>query len=143
MLSSPPYGALCTKYRVFRYTHIYIYIYIYVSEHTRRKLDENSTKTRRMRWLGHLRRMPNGQLPKDILFSELRHGRRERGRPLLRFKDVAKRDLNDLGIDVTEWEHLAEDRLKWRSATKTGGERLENHWLRKLALQRQRRSTND
>ena len=87
--------------------------------------------------------MPDGRLPKDILFSELRHGRRGRGRPLLRFKDVAKRDLNDLGIDATEWEHLAEDRLKWRSAIKTGGERLENQWLRKLPLQRQRRSTND
>ena len=102
-----------------------------------------SLKTRRMRWLGHLRRIPDGRLPKDILFSELSHGRRGRGRPLLRFKDVAKRDLNDLGIDATEWEHLAEDRLKWRSAIKTGGERLENQWLRKLALQRKRRSTND
>ena len=102
-----------------------------------------SLKTRRMRWLGHLRRMPDGRLPKDILFSELRHGRRGRARPLLRFKDVAKRDLNDLAIDVTEWEHLAQDRLKWRSAIKTSGERLESLWLRKLALQRQRRSTND
>ena len=102
-----------------------------------------SLTTRRMRWLGHLRRMPDGRLPKDTLFSELRHGRRGRDRPLLRFKDVAKRDLNDLGIDVTEWKHLAEDRLKWRSAIKTGGERLENQWLRKLVLQRQRRSTND
>ena len=46
-------------------------------------------------------------------------------------------------IYIYEWEHLAEDRLKWRSAIQTGGERLENQWLRKLALQRQRRSTND
>ena len=78
--------------------------------------------------------MPDGRLPKDILFSELRHGRRGRSRPLLRLKDVAKRDLNDLGIDMTEGKHLAEDRLKWCSAIKTGGERLENQWLRKLAL---------
>ena len=48
---------------------------------------------RRLRWLGHVHRMEDGRIPKDILFGELAMGRRPVGRPALRFKDVCKRDL--------------------------------------------------
>ncbi|PFX14703.1 hypothetical protein AWC38_SpisGene21116 [Stylophora pistillata] len=86
---------------------------------------------RKMRRLGHLRRMPDGRLPKDILYSELRMGTRPRGRSMLRFKDVAKRDLVALGVDVGNWEELAEDRAGWRKALREGGEALEAPWLNK------------
>ncbi|KAI4805599.1 hypothetical protein KUCAC02_010203 [Chaenocephalus aceratus] len=69
-------------------------------------------KVRRLRWLGHLRRMPDGHQPKDILYSELSAGSRGRGRPLLRFKDVVKRDMKALDIATDNWERLAEDRTK-------------------------------
>ena len=81
-------------------------------------------KIRRMRWLGHLRRIPGGRLPKDILYSELCTGSRPRGRPMLCFKDVAKRDL------------VALDRTGWRNALRKGGEALVSRWLKKLAIQR-------
>ena len=77
----------------------------------------------RMRRLGHLRRMPHGRLPKDILYGELCTGSRPRGQPMLRFKDVAKRDLEALDIDTERWEEVAEDRTRQaggRMAWKTG-----------------------
>ncbi|CAG5117359.1 unnamed protein product [Candidula unifasciata] len=55
---------------------------------------------RRLRWLGHTWRMEDGRVPKDIFCGELKTGRRCRGRPLLRYKDVCKRDINDTGIEA-------------------------------------------
>ena len=48
---------------------------------------------RRLRWLGHVTRMQDGRLPKDILYGELATGSRPTGRPTLRYKDVLKHDL--------------------------------------------------
>ena len=93
-------------------------------------------KVRRLRWLGHLRRMPDGRLPKDILYSELSAGSRGRGRPLLRFKDVVKRDMKALDIATDNWERLAEDRTKWRQQLRKGGDRLDKDWIRGLAQKR-------
>ena len=45
---------------------------------------------RRLRWLGHVRRMEDGRIPKDLLYGELSEGSRPRGRPRLRFKDTCK-----------------------------------------------------
>ena len=36
---------------------------------------------RRLRWLGHVRRMEDGRLPKDILYGQLTSGARPVGRP--------------------------------------------------------------
>ena len=43
---------------------------------------------RRLRWLGHIHGMEDGQIPKDLLYSELESGSRPVGRPKLHFKDV-------------------------------------------------------
>ena len=37
---------------------------------------------RHLRWLGHVSRMQDGRLPKDILFGELATGSRSTGRPV-------------------------------------------------------------
>ena len=57
---------------------------------------------RRLRWLGHAHRMEPDHLPREILYGELREGVRRVGRPLLRCKDVIKRDLRSALID-TNW----------------------------------------
>ncbi|KAJ7324884.1 hypothetical protein JRQ81_017904, partial [Phrynocephalus forsythii] len=44
-------------------------------------------KQRRLRWLGHVVRMDDGRIPKDLLYGELIKGKRPRGRPQLRYKD--------------------------------------------------------
>ena len=54
----------------------------------------------RLRWLGHVYRMEDGGIPKDILYGELASGRRTKGRPQLRFKDVCKRDKKALDINT-------------------------------------------
>ena len=38
-------------------------------------------RQRRLSWLGHVRRMEDGHIPKDILFGELAFGKRSFGRP--------------------------------------------------------------
>ncbi|XP_071479893.1 uncharacterized protein, partial [Diadema antillarum] len=45
---------------------------------------------RRLKWLGHVRRMEPGRIPKDMLYGELSEGFRPMRRPHLRFKDVCK-----------------------------------------------------
>ena len=46
-------------------------------------------RQRRLRWLGHVRRMDNGRIPKDLLYGELAAGKRKTGRPQLRFKEAS------------------------------------------------------
>ena len=75
-------------------------------------------RQRRLRWLGHVRRMEDGRIPKDILYGELALGRRTTGRPHLRYKDVCARDMKAVDIDTMSWEGLAADRTGWRSALK-------------------------
>ena len=86
---------------------------------------------RRLRWLGHIRRMQDGRIPKDVLYGELASGRRPVGRPTLRFKDVCKRDLKTADIDLAYWEAFASDRDDWRSTvkhcTKKSEERRKEH----------------
>ena len=73
-------------------------------------------RQRRLRWLGHVRRMEDGRITKYILYGELALGRRPTGRPHLRYKDVCVRDMKAVDIDTMSWEGLAADRTKWRSA---------------------------
>ena len=40
-------------------------------------------RQRRLRWLGHVYRLDNGLIPKDILYGELASGKRPKGRPQL------------------------------------------------------------
>ncbi|PFX11860.1 Craniofacial development protein 2 [Stylophora pistillata] len=50
-------------------------------------------RQRRLRWLGHVYRMEDERIPKNLLYGEFESGSRPIGRPKLRFKDVCKRDM--------------------------------------------------
>ena len=56
-------------------------------------------RQRRIRWIGHVRRMEDGRILKDILYGQLVVGKRPRGRPQRRYKDVCKRDMRALEIN--------------------------------------------
>ena len=71
-------------------------------------------KQSRLRRLGHVVRMDYRQIPNDLLNGELTQGKHPTGRPQLRYKDVCKRDLKALGIDINGWETLASERSDWK-----------------------------
>ena len=85
-------------------------------------------RQRRLRWLGHVHRMPDGCIPKDLLYGELASGKRSTGRPQLRYRDVVKRDMKSVDISTESWESLAANRSKWKGALtthlKSGEEKL-------------------
>ena len=68
--------------------------------------------------------MEDGRIPKYILYGELALGRRITGHPQLRYTFVCVRDMKALDIDTMSWEDLAADRATWRSALKTGTDKL-------------------
>ena len=57
-------------------------------------------RQRRLRWLGHVHRMEDGRIPKDILYGQIATGKRDTGRHQLRFRDVIKRDLKALKVNT-------------------------------------------
>jgi hypothetical protein len=94
---------------------------------------------RRFRWLGHTCRMKDGRIPKDILYGELQMGKRSRGRPLLRYKDVCKRDMKDTEIEIESWEQDATNRVAWREKIRKGIETKEKMISDRMRTQRLRR----
>ena len=74
----------------------------------------------RLRWLGHVRRMEDGCIPKDLLYGELASGTRSPGHPRLRYKDTCKRDMKCSARDSQSWESLAESRDSWHAAVDSG-----------------------
>ena len=71
-------------------------------------------------WLGHIDRMENGLIPKDLLYGELATGARCRGHPQLCFKDVCKHDMKACNIDTESWEAFADDRILWKQQVSQG-----------------------
>jgi hypothetical protein len=68
-------------------------------------------KVQKISWLGHLERMEEDRMPKNIFTQEL-EGTRRRGRPRKRWREEVERDLQVLG--VRRWRELVIGREKWR-----------------------------
>ncbi|XP_068720805.1 uncharacterized protein [Montipora capricornis] len=75
--------------------------------------------------IGHAHRMERDRLPREILYGKLREGVRGVGRPLLRYKDVIKRDLRSALIDSSAWEDIANHQDTWRQSVKMGVSKAE------------------
>ena len=103
-------------------------------------------RQRRLRWLGHVYGMEDGRISKDILCGELTSGRRSTRCPQLRYKDVCKRDMKALDINIESWEDLAADRAMWRRTLnqhlKSGEEKLVNAEVGKRACRKERKNSN-
>ena len=79
-----------------------------------------------LRWSGHLVRMEDSRLPKQLFYSELTEGHRVRGRPRLRHKDTLKQSLLKCDIENDLWEEKTADRSEWREAVRSGTELFES-----------------
>ena len=95
--------------------------------------------TRRLRWLGHVRRMDDGRIPKDILYGEVARGKRPRGRPYLRFRDACLRDMRTTNIPEDDWEDIAKSREDWKRSVTAGVKHLERTRAQRDQERRERR----
>lgn len=99
-------------------------------------------KFTRLRWAGHVHRMPRERLPHAVLHSVLKDGTRSVGRPRLRLKDVLKRDLKDFGLSPDSWTEMSQHRDSWRTKLHTGKKKDQYDYLEKLKKQRTRTSNS-
>jgi hypothetical protein len=72
-------------------------------------------KRARIRWLGHVERMPASRLTKKI-HSGKPEGRRKIGRPRTRRLDDVEADIRKTGF--RGWRRKAEDRSEWKKLVK-------------------------
>ena len=78
-----------------------------------------------LRWAGHLVRMSDSRLPKQLFYGELSSGKRSLGGQKKRFKDSLKMSVKDFGICDNTWETLAKNRSVWRSGIASGAHSAE------------------
>jgi hypothetical protein len=67
-------------------------------------------KVRSLEWLGHIIRMDGARMAKKVFVSEP-EGRRDIGRPKLRWLDDVEDDIKAFGI--RRWRIKAQDRNEW------------------------------
>ena len=92
-------------------------------------------KQKRLRWLGHVHRMDETRIPKQLMYAELETGARPHGRPFIRFIDKCKRDVKGIEMSTDTWHTLAADRDSWKNEVNNGlkyfQEKQYEHWTAK------------
>jgi hypothetical protein len=76
------------------------------------------TKSRRMRWAGHVARIGEKRNACRILVGTP-EGKRPLGRRRHRWVDNIKLDLREIGWGGVDWIDLAQDRDQWRALVNT------------------------
>ena len=74
---------------------------------------EDQLRQRRLEWLGHLWRMPDHRIQKQLMRCRPSGRRRPPGGAPLRWNNLINRDLSR----VSEWQELIGGRLGWHAAT--------------------------
>ena len=90
-------------------------------------------------WTGHVVRMEDHRIPKQLLFGELEQGHRRQDRPCKRFKDTVKAGLKWCGIPSTELVATALDRQRWHTLTQSASSALEKERRHQAQSARERR----
>jgi len=69
----------------------------------------DNIKTKQLQWYGHVQRMEEGTLPKEVM-KWSQPGRRKRGRPILTWAEGIRGLLREKGLMEEDWN----DRDNWR-----------------------------
>jgi hypothetical protein len=72
------------------------------------------TKSRRMRWAGHVAQMWEGRDVYRILVGKS-EGKSPLGRPRHRWEDNINMDVQEVGCGGMDWIELAQNRDRWRA----------------------------
>ena len=87
-----------------------------------------------LHWAGHVSSMEDVRMPKEVFFSELQEGKRDRGaqnkqtnkqKQKQNYKDHLKRELAQAGINDHLWQQEASGRDSWRSSVRKTGHKFE------------------
>ena len=95
-----------------------------------------------LRWVGHVIRMDDHRLPKQLMYGELTSGKRNQGRPRKRFKDCVKSNIKPSGILPKQLELYAMDRLGWRALTIRARDNFEAKRRADVTAARERRKAS-
>ena len=93
-------------------------------------------------WTGHVRRMPDTRVPKQLLYAELSSGKRKIGGQWKRYKDQLKANLKKCEMEL-QWENRADDRTCWRRTSRMGVANLEQKRITMEAQKRERRKNRE
>ena len=100
-------------------------------------------KLAHLRWPRHVTRMPDGRLPKKVLYGELQEGNRSQGGQKKRYKDTLKASLKDFNIQTESWKQAAQDRTKWRCLINKGASQSETNRICEAERKRKERKPRD
>jgi hypothetical protein len=76
-------------------------------------------KSRRMRWAGHVARMGGGERGVHGVLVGRPEGKKPLGRPVCRWEDNIKMDLQEVGGGRGDWMELAQDSDRWQALVGT------------------------
>ena len=116
-------SALCKQIdsfqrRLLRYMLNIKYPRIVTNEQLKRKITytkwSSKVRTRRLRWTGHLLRLPDSTAAKKALVVAEQQAQHRRGRRIHTWLSLVKTELNTLGLDWEGAKLLAMDRNMWR-----------------------------
>ena len=92
--------------------------------------------------LGHVIRMEDNKLPKQLVFGELASGKRKQGRPLKRSKDCVKASISHAEIIPKELEPRARDRTEGRAFIRHAIDTFEERRRTQIEKVRERRKAS-
>ena len=100
---------------------------------------ETMIRKSQLRWAGHVVRMPDNRLPKQLLFGQLIHGVRPASGPKLCFKDIIKHNIKAFGTTTNTWEQAAMARSKYCAFLHSGAMLAEATRVERVKEKRRRR----
>ena len=92
-----------------------------------------------LRWTGHVIRMEDSRIPKQLLYGELCQGKRKQGGPVKRFKDCVKANIAHAGLCPKQLEEAAQDRCGWRELIRVAHTNFEERRQQRITEARARR----